>query len=176
MEKNSKSYQSSEAVYRPSDGTTIELPKNLIGTYIDPALWAYSTLPPCDTNELVNVYVVQQSRYQGRDMVRQRMWLHDILDDEGIPYQVVIKSRWSNRKRYNEDQFIYVEEKYERKAKKLIKAFAGQNNTVPEIHDNEASPENYKDGILQVKCVSCGDEIDFDYSKCPSCKQDPRRT
>lgn len=170
MAGKNRKYQSSEIIYRPSEKSTIRLPENLIGSYVDPALWAYSTIPPGDYNDLVSVHIVKQGRTQGRETVRQRMWLHDILDDEGIPYQVVIKSYWAARKKYTEDQFIYIEEKHEKKVKRLIKEFKNLNNCVLEVSDTESSPEKYTDGVLQVKCTSCGKEIDFDYHKCPYCK------
>ena len=169
-----RNYQSSDVIYRPSDGEKFELPKNLLGSYSDPALWAYSTLPPGDYDDLVNIHIVKQGNLQGREAIRQRIWLHDILDDEGIPYQVVIKSYWVSRKKYAEDQFIYVEEKHSKKAKRLIKAFNNPENIVSEVSGTESSPENYVNGVLQIKCSSCGEEIDFDYHKCPLCKQNPK--
>jgi len=170
MALKGRNYQSSDVLYKPSDGSTFELPKNLIGSYIDPSLWAYSTLPPGDYDDLVSVYTVKQGKFQGKETVRQRMWLHDILDDEGIPYQVVIKSFWISRKRCAEDQFIYVKEEHKKKAKRLIKAFNDPENTVVENVEEESSPEIYVDGILQIKCPSCGRDVDFDYQKCPHCK------
>jgi len=171
MKEKGRKYQSSDIIYRPSDGSEIELPKNLIGSYSDPALWAYSTLPQGDYEDLVNVHTVKQGKFLGRETVRQRMWLHDILDDEGIPYRVVIKSYWATRRKFAEDQFIYVEEKHSKKAKRLIKAFNNSDNAVSEIPEDETSTENYIDGVLQVKCPSCGKEIDFDNYKCPYCKE-----
>jgi len=165
-------YQSSDIIYRPPDGSVIELPKNLVGKYLDPSLWAYSTLPPgdYDDEDLVDVYVVKQARYQRRELIRERIWLHDLLDDKKIPYQVVIKTRWADKRNYAEDQFIYVEKKNRKKAKRLIKAFLDPDNEVREVEELEGSQEIYVDGVLQVKCSSCGKEIDFDYLKCPFCK------
>ena len=176
MARFSNVYQSSDIIYRPADGSVFELPKNLVGSYGDPSLWAYSTLPPCDTEELVKVYVVKQAKYQKRETMRNRMWLHDILDGEGIPYQVVIKTRWSDKRNYAEDQFIYVQEKHRRKARRLIKAFNNPDNDVTENMGAESTPDNYIDGVLQIKCSSCGGEIDFDHHKCPLCKQNPTMT
>jgi len=170
MAIDKKHYQSSDIIYRPSDGSTIQLPKNLVGSYLDPALWAYSTLPPGEYEDLVSIYTINQSKYQGREEVRKRMWLHDILDDEDIPYQIVIKSYWISRKKYGEDQFVYVKEEHKKKAKKLIKAFNNLENAVLETTEDEVSAENYVDGVLQIKCSSCEENIDFDYQKCPHCK------
>jgi len=163
-------YQSRDVLYRPPDGSVYELPKNLIGSYLDPSLWAYSTLPPGDYEDLIDIYVIKQEKYQRRSTIRERMWLHDILDDNNIPYQVVIKTRWADKRNYAEDQFICVEEKHKKKAKRLINTFLNPDNTVQETSDDENSSDSYIDGMLQKKCTNCGEEIDFDYQKCPFCK------
>ena len=169
MIKKVKRYQSSDAIYRTEDGKPIELPRNLLGTYLDPTLWAYSTLPPDDYENLVEVYKIIQGNLQGRDEVRQRLWIHDIFDDENIPYQVVIKGYWITRKKYGEDQLIYVEEKNSKKARKLIKEFENSDDVFLETPEDDESEENYVNGVLQIKCQSCGKEFDFDYPKCPFC-------
>jgi len=166
-----KQYQSSDTIYRPADESVLGLPKNLVGTYIDPVKWAYSTLPPGDHIDLICIHTVNQGKYQGREMVRQRIWLHDILDDEDIPYRVVIKGYWATRKKYAEDQFIYVEKKHRKKATRLINEFNNRKNEIFEIEENESAPETFVNGMLQKKCPSCGAEIDFDYQKCPHCKE-----
>ena len=170
MPRKERNYQSHNVIYRPSEDVTDDIPKNFIGSYLDPSLWAFSTLPPGDYEDLVSVHTVKQGKFQSRETVRQRMWLHDILDDENIPYQVVIKSYWVSRRKYSEDQVIYVREEHRKKARKLIKAFKNPENTVHENPDDENSPEIFVDGILQKKCTACGKEIDFDYQKCPLCK------
>jgi len=170
MPKKEKNYQSSNIIYRPSDESINDLVKNSIGSYLDPELWAYSTLPPGEHDDLVDIYTIKQGKFMGREIVRQRMWLHDILDDNDIPYQVVIKSYWVSRRKYSEDQVIYVREEHRKKARKLIKTFNNPDNTVTEIPEEDSSPEIFIDGILQKKCTSCGENIDFDYQKCPLCK------
>ena len=169
MPKKKKQYQSSEVIYRPSGKDVYELPDKLLNSYSDPSLWAYSTLEPCDGVKLVNVYIITQGNYLGREEVRQRMWLHDILDDEGIPYQVVVKGYWAGRRVYAESQFIYVKKKHADKVEQLINEFNDLGNSVPENTDEMLASENYVDGIPQIKCPSCGREIDFDYNKCPFC-------
>jgi len=171
MSKNSRDYQSSDAIYRPADGESYELPEGLVSAHVDPSLWAYSTLPQGDYDDLVSVHVITQGNYQGGDIVRQRMWLHDILDDEGIPYQVVIKGYWPHRRKYAEDQFIYVEEKNRKKAKRLKKEFLNPDNASSEPIGDEISDVRIVDGIPQRKCSFCGKEIDFDFHKCPFCKK-----
>ena len=165
-------YQSSDILYRPADGSECKLPKNLVGSYLDPSLWAYSTLSMDDSEnkELVSIYKIKQEKYVKREKIRERIWLHDVLDDNNIPYQVVIKTRWINKRNYAEDQFIYVEEKHKKKSKRLIKEFLDPDNTVQENPDDKILQGSYKDGVLQKKCPSCGEEIDFDHHKCPLCK------
>jgi len=170
MTKDNRNYQSSDIIYRPSDESAMEIPKNLIGTYADPSLWAYSTLPPGDYKDLVCAHTIIQGKLKQRETVRQRIWLHDILDDEGILYQIVIKGYWASRKTYAENQFIYIEKKHRKKVKQLIQEFRDPSNSVMEIPDAETSPDDFVDGVLQIKCPSCGKKIDFDYTKCPHCK------
>jgi len=143
------------------------LPDNLINSNIDFSLWAYSTIAPGDDAQLVNIYIVNQKSYLSGDAIRHRMWLHDLLDDEGIPYQVVIKGYWAGRRKYFEDQFINVEKKHEKKAKRLINEF--KDTKVALESPEDISVVNYVDGIPQIKCPSCNKEIDFDYNKCPFC-------
>jgi len=165
-------YQSSDILYRPADGSEFKLPKNLVGSYLDPSLWAYSTLSMEDSEnkELVNIYKIKQEKLGKRELIRARIWLHDILDDNNIPYQVVIKTRWISKKNYAEDHFIYVEEKHKKKSKRLIKEFLNPDNTVQESWDDETLHGSIINGVLQIKCPSCGNEIDFDHHKCPLCK------
>ena len=164
-------YQTSNAIYRPSDESAYELPENLIGTYEDPSLWAYSTLPPGDYDNLVSVHTIKQGKYRNRETIRQRMWLHDILDDEGIPYQVVIQSFWVSRKKYSLHQSIFVEDKNRKTAKRLIKAFMNADDVIPDFAEDDSTQDNYVDGVLQKKCPSCNKDVDFDYHKCPHCKK-----
>jgi len=165
-----RGYQSSDVIYHPSDGSVYELPEKLVGSYLDPSLWAYSTLPPGDYDDLISIYSIKQEKYQKRETIRQRIWLHDILDDNNIPYQVVIKTRWAERKSFSEDQFIYVKEKDRRKAKRLIKEYLNADNNIQDILNDETFQNRYINGILQKKCTNCGEEVDFDYHKCPFCK------
>ena len=169
MPKNIKQYQSADIIYRSSGNIINKLPENLINSNIDPSLWAYSTIVPCDDTELVNVYVVAHKKYMSGETTRHRMWLHDILDNEGIPYQVVIKGYWAERRKFAEDQFINVEKKHRKKVKRLIKEYNDPSNDATEISE-DSEFANYIDGIPQIKCPSCNREIDFDYQKCPHCK------
>ena len=170
MAAKTKQYQTGDIIYRPPDGSVYKVPETLTSYNIDPSLWAYSTIPPGDNSKVVDIYVVSQGNLQSRETVRQRMWLHDILDDEGIPYLVVIKGYWPARRKYAEDQVIYVKEEHRKKAKRLIKAFMNPENIIHDDIDNEITESNTLNGIPQKKCLSCGDEIDFDYHKCPHCK------
>jgi len=166
-------YQYSEIIRRPDKNdpdSAVKLPEHLIGSYIDPELWAYSTLPPCDSASLVNIYEVKQGDFTGRETIRQRMWLHDILDDNGIQYQVEINAYWAARKRFSEVQCIYVEEENAKKARSLIKEYNNPENWIAENAGGENTGDVMLDGIPQKTCQSCGETIDFDYHKCPHCK------
>ena len=166
-------YQYCEIVRRPSDGdmlSSFKLPEHLIGTYLDPELWAYSTLPPCDEETLVCIYEVKQGNFTSRLDVRQRMWLHDLLDDNDIPYQVEMKGYWAARKHFSEIQCISVEETNEKKARDLIKEYNDPDNWIQENPGGGTGEDISVDGVPQKKCPSCGENIDFDYHKCPVCK------
>ena len=169
MPEKIKQYQSADVIYNPSGKPMCKLPEKMINANIDPSLWAFSTMASFDDIDLVNIYVIKQKKYMTGGTTRHRMWLHDILDNEGIPYQVVIKGYWSGLRVYAEDQFINVEKKHRRKAKRLIKEFTDSNNAVAEIPEDDNADGNYVDGIPQIKCSSCNREIDFDYHKCPFC-------
>ena len=142
--------------------------------YGDPALWAQSTLELRDSEdsvELVRIYTVRQGRYIDRKKVRQRMWLHDILDDNKIPYRIEFDGYWATRKKYADIQYILVEEKHGKKARRLIKEYNDTENIVDSNFIDEEEMFNITEfGILQIKCPSCGKGIDFDHHKCPHCK------
>ena len=147
-----------------------------LGSYGDPELWAYSTLIPCGNEKLVKIHEIQggilitRRRHVNREIVRQRMWLHDVLDDNGIPYQIEISGSWINSRKYLETHCIYVEEKHVKKARLLIEEYNTAENIVQEDMDEENIVDNIKGGVPQIKCSSCDREIDFDCPKCPFCK------
>jgi len=136
----------------------------------EPELWAKSTLPPCDTAELFKLYVVKPGTFQSEETIRQRMWLHDILDDHNIPYHIEIGGFWPTRKKFVETQRIYVEKKHSKKAVTLLREWSDPSSLIAEAPVDEEAEVEVVDGVPQKTCASCGREIDFDYSKCPYCK------
>jgi len=143
-----------------TDKTELEQPISIFG---NPALWAYSTLPPSVGNDsLIKIYEHKDTR----DTTRNRIWLHDILDDNKIGYKVEIIGAWASRRKFGERQYIYVEEKNFKKARRLIRAYKNAEG----VFDEENMVDDIKNGLPQVTCPSCGKEFDFDYNKCPYCK------
>jgi len=153
---NKKKYKYEMFVYRSEDEES--------------ELLAYSTLPIQCNGSLVEIHTVKNSYKAGKTDVRLRMWLHDILDDEGILYRVEIAGYYVTRKRFVEIQRIYVENKNQKKVRRLISEFNNKNNIVQEDIDEGSMCDNIEDGLPQIKCPSCGKEIDFDYTRCPYCK------
>jgi len=148
---------------------TMDVPKNLLGTFGDPSLWAQPTLKNARTEDLVPVYSVQPNPLLGGDSVRNRMWLHDLLDDAKIPYYIEVGSK-DGTKDLTEAQYIYVERKNASKATFFIKQYNDPNNIIRDNTAKDDPPAVSIDGIPQKTCQSCGKEIDFDYHKCPHCK------
>jgi len=138
----------------------------LVGSYGDPELWAKSTLEH-DTDNLVKIYEIKPSRTVSPETIRNRTWVHDLFDDEGIPYKVEVAGFWATRKKFLEAQSLYVESKDRFRARDLIVEFKDPNSIAQETEEKE---ENIVDGITQKKCPSCDELIDFDYHKCPFCK------
>jgi len=148
----------------PVSGTSM-----LLGSYGDPEQWAKSTLKSANIDELVQVYVVTPGLYATSSTIRNRMWLHDLLDDKKIPYFVDIGGM-AGSKVLVEAQYIYVEEKNALKALTLINKFNDSGSIIHDTSDDDGFSSVSEDGIPQKKCTSCGEEIDFDYYKCPFCK------
>lgn len=139
--------------------------------YGDPELWAQSTLESSGDENLVKIHTVKQGRYVGRKKVRQRIWLHDILDDNNIPYYIKFDGYWATRKKYADIQYILVEEENRKKARRLIKEYNNPENIIAGDAISEEEMIGITEfGILQIKCPSCGEGIDFDHHKCPHCK------
>ena len=143
----------------------------------DPVLWAKSTLKPKKSMELTKIYDLKCNPggitglcYIPQEIIRHRMWLHDILDDNNIPYYIEFITELSGRRRVKRKELhnIYVEKKYAPKVRWLIKEFK-KPATDEELYDGKTT-YNMKDGITQIPCPFCKKEIDFDNSKCPFCK------
>ena len=150
--------------------SSYKMPKHLPGSFNDSALWARSTLTPGEDMKLVRIYELKPGNYASAETIRHRMWLHDILDDNGIPYHLVIRGYWPARRRFAESQCIFVEDKYSKKARLLINEFQNLNNVITEDINGKTMVDDIENGLPLIKCSSCGRIIEFDYYKCPYCK------
>jgi len=140
-----------------------------LGSFGDPEQWAQSTLKNVDIEDLVEVYKVVPGLLVSKENLRNRIWLHDMLDDMGIPYYIEVGGM-KGSKDLMEAQHIYVEKENAQKAIFLILMYNNPGNVVSDEPDEEDQPVISNDGIPQKKCISCGEEIDFDHHKCPYCK------
>ena len=116
------------------------------------------TLPEtCDINTLVKVFEAEG---------RERIWLHELLEDERIPYRAVVVPGWLGTKyaTYHEQLYFYTDAGDAQTVRRFVDEYNDEENFVPA--DN---PEFDGDGIPQIKCTACGAEIDFDYHTCPHC-------
>jgi len=159
-----------EPDYSDREHDIVDDTSKFLGLYGDPELWAKSTLIDADPDELVAVHVITPSLYVSAKTIRDRMWLHDLLDDCGIPYYVEVGSL-SGSKALVEAQQIFVEKENAGKAMALIKMYNDTDSIIRETPDIEGSTILSDEGIPQKKCPSCDIYIDFDYTKCPHCKE-----
>jgi len=148
-----------------SSVTVKKTSSKLVGNYGDPELWVKSTLDQ-DIEKLVKIHEIRPGKTISPDTIRNRFWIHDLFDDEGIPYKVTVSGFWATRKKFLEAQSIYVEAENRNKARELIITYYDPVNII-----RESDPEmRFKDDVLQKRCPSCGEYVDFDYPKCPNCK------
>lgn len=100
----------------------------------NPELWAKSTLPPpYDIEKLKRIYTFTDKN--DKEKSRERIWLHDVLDDNNIPYVIEIVGYWVGKRDFREKQRIYVEKKHKDKALKFI----------DEYNNAEVSWEDFED-------------------------------
>ncbi|MCL1880989.1 MAG: hypothetical protein FWF76_02290 [Oscillospiraceae bacterium] len=152
--------------------------------YGDPDKWAESTLKNViNDEELVLIYMIKHGRWH--PYVRERFWLHDILDDNDILYKVVlsgeykVKSAGARRgRKFNEWQGVYVRKADEDKALELIKEYeeatqksGAELEIEPSNNVSEVCDKFDADNKPQVTCTSCKKTCDSDYSNCPYCKK-----
>jgi len=138
----------------------------------DSVLIAYSTMPqPIDVKSIRVIHTIKQNNYVPPEITMHRMWLHDILDDNNIPYLVEMASTWLGRRRHGQVQFIYVRKADKEKALELKKEF--RNAPMMNHLDMDEGCSDYDDDnhLLQVECKFCSKEFDCDYGKCPYCKK-----
>jgi len=147
-----------------------ELTDEMKEFYGEPETWAKSTLLEGDLKDLTKVHVVKPGPYVSAESLRQRIWLHDILDDKGILYRIEFIGYWASRNKFIEAQNIYVEKEYEQRVRFLIKNYWNTRNVIQDDLEERNKISGFDDGIPQKTCASCGEEMDFDYHTCPYCK------
>jgi len=91
----------------------------LIGSYGDPDSWAKSTLEQ-EVDKLIKVYEIKPGENVPLESVRNRIWLHDLLDEEKIPYKIAVSGFWASRKKYSLSQSVFVEQKDRNRTRQLI--------------------------------------------------------
>jgi|GEM_PF-650532 len=138
---------------------------SLKGSYGDPKEWAKSTLIG-EKEGLVRIFHIKPGGDITPETIRNKTWIHELLDVEGIKYKVVISGYWATPKKYLVSQSILVEPENRKRAKELIPE---ESNIDDVILKTDFEPED-EDEIPKIKCPSCGGEIDFDHIKCPLCK------
>ncbi|MCL2200863.1 MAG: hypothetical protein FWB75_02770 [Oscillospiraceae bacterium] len=135
-----------------------------------PERWAKSTIDADNPDGLVKIYEISPGIYLTETTIRQRTWVHDILDDESIPYYIEVKPR-DGQRNLTETQSIYVEEKHAPKAVFLMNTFLDPESKVKRVNIEEEILIG-EDGIPKKLCPFCDKEMDFDYYRCPHCKAD----
>jgi len=132
-------------------------------------LWAKSTLHvDDDIEDLFKVYEIGAGLFAKKETIRNRIWIHDLFDDNGIRYHIEIDGK-SQGKQLAEFQSIYIRPEDKEIAVFLIMKFNNTKFEKPE-YSPEIATQNMVDGVPQKKCLSCNEEIDFDYHTCPHCK------
>jgi len=151
-------------VYPTADGDST--PK-----YEDAGFLAFSTLPQSRENEPISrVYLIKPGKLMPPETTMHRMWLHDILDDNDIPYLVEAMGVFVSRRKFGQMQGIYVLDSDYDKAIALKKKFEKAACEIPEELEEAEFIDDGDNSLLQSKCRTCGKEFDFDYPKCPYCK------
>jgi len=124
-------------------------------------VWAVSTLAS-PYGDLVKVFETPG---------KERIWLHDIFDDNEIPYLIEIKPTFrsfAKSSKFNETQLIFVRNEDEETALTLISEFESAEAVDME---EEAEGDGFDKQTPQIECPYCGAMIDFDYPKCPFCRK-----
>jgi len=152
-------------IYRPESG-------DLVSGNEAPDLMAYSTMrEPTDVNDISMIHMIKQGALIPPEVTRNRIWIHDILDDYNIPYLVEMASVWLGRRKHGEVQFIYVLKADRKRAIDLKRKFENATEIVSALRDDMYLADGTIESLPQVTCKHCGKEFDFDYYKCPHCKQ-----
>lgn len=150
--------------------------------YGNPDLWAKSTLSAeYKLKDLVRVYSAKPGKFKAagfrKPCPRERFWIHDVFDDNNIPYKIDIVGKYPEKisggmrkRKFKEFQYIFVRPEDVRAAKKLIKEYETQTDLNPEFF-NEGRDSFDFDNMPQTTCPHCGKSCDTDYVLCPFCKQ-----
>ena len=117
---------------------------------------------------LIKVFEVGEGIYAKKETIRNRIWVHDLFDDNGIEYYIEMELK-SQGKQLAEVQSIYVRPEEKNDAFYLIWTFNNAELIAPEYTPDVAT-QIMVDGIPQKECINCKEEIDFDYHTCPHCK------
>jgi hypothetical protein len=144
--------------------------------HVNPDLWAKSTLPathPAD--DLVKIHTISADK-RLKVSPRERCWLHDIFDDNGILYKVEMGGKYpmnaggfKRKRKFKEMQYVYVEKSNAKKAKKLIRKY--ENAKVTDRSFEAVGCDEFdSDNRPQVPCPACGKQCDSDNAVCPACK------
>ena len=94
----------------------------------DSKVLAKSTLTADDSTQLTNVYTIKQDEVGGIENIRNRTWIHDLLDDNKIPYYLEVQGHRPTKRIYVESQLIFVERKNGIRASFIINEYLDTNN------------------------------------------------
>ena len=127
-----KSFRINKKKENPAQKKTPEIKEHITPAPVvktsDSGLWAKSTLVSKDSKDLTNIYIIKQEEAGGIENIRNKAWIHDLLDDNHIPYFIEIKGFRPSKRVYIESQWIYVERKNGIKASFLISEYMDPKN------------------------------------------------
>jgi hypothetical protein len=121
-----------------------------------------------EIESLIKVFEVNTDVTADKDKIKNRTWIHDLFDDNGIEYHIETELKNKGRQ-IIETQSIYVRPEEKDDAFFLISKFNKAEFEPPELSP-DVTTQTMVDGVPQKQCTNCNEEIDFDYHKCPHCK------
>jgi len=169
--------------------------------YGNPDKWAQSTLPkPHNFDELVEIYTIEPGKFTDGNKSRyprERIWLHDLLDDKEILYKVDVLGTFNLKlggvrrtRGIKEAQHIFVRKEDEKAARRLMRKYEraaavsekvefSMEEALEQVRLDTGFAEEFGeeqintfdiDNLPQIQCPHCGVACDTDYEKCPKCK------
>lgn len=108
---------------------------------------------------------VYESPYDVRD--EEKLWLHELLGDEGIEYQTEVTFGYMGIK--NPVAHYTLETYVQRCDEDAVIGFIDEYNDEENIVFDQDDFDELSEGLLQVTCPECKEEHDMDYAKCPYC-------